>query len=129
MPNAAPDRHVEMSAWHRVEIDNKTGQAVESAEVPYGEEFKKETQKETLQATPQAGGSFSGSGDSGGSGAQSPGTLFIVNQGLEDTNQENVKPGNSRQAAKDVVKRQAGRPLTWLLAIFIAILIFGLTQM
>jgi len=42
-------RRVETSAWHRIEIDEKTGKAVEDPEVAYGEEFRREKRQETLK--------------------------------------------------------------------------------
>ncbi|MDB5182657.1 MAG: hypothetical protein JWO47_441 [Candidatus Saccharibacteria bacterium] len=39
-------RRVETSAWHRIEIDEKTGKPVEDPEVAYGEEFRREQAKE-----------------------------------------------------------------------------------
>jgi len=44
----ADGRRVETSAWHRIEIDEKTGKPVENPEVAYGEEFRRE-QREVLK--------------------------------------------------------------------------------
>lgn len=37
-----PDRRVETSAWHRIEIDTKTGKLVEKPSLEYGEEYYRE---------------------------------------------------------------------------------------
>jgi hypothetical protein len=43
---------VETSAWHRIEIDEKTGKPVENPEVAYGNEFKREQRQEIFSETP-----------------------------------------------------------------------------
>jgi len=43
------DRRVETSAWHRIEVDKKTGKAVEDPTVAYGEEFQNEQHQEQLR--------------------------------------------------------------------------------
>lgn len=45
----SPDRRVETSSWHRIEIDKKTGKAVENPELAYGEEFQREQHQEQLR--------------------------------------------------------------------------------
>jgi hypothetical protein len=45
----SPDRRVETSAWHRIEVDKKTGQAVKNPELAYGEEFQNEQHQEQLR--------------------------------------------------------------------------------
>lgn len=45
----SPDRRVETSSWHRIEVDKKTGKAVENPELAYGEEFQKEQHQEQLR--------------------------------------------------------------------------------
>lgn len=49
VPEIPSDRKVETSAWHRIEIDKKTGQAVENPTVLYGEEFQHEQHQEQLR--------------------------------------------------------------------------------
>lgn len=45
----APEGHrFESSAWHRIEVDNKTGHLVEQPSVSYGEAFQQEQQQERL---------------------------------------------------------------------------------
>lgn len=42
-----PDDHrLEQSAWHRIELDSKTGKVVESPTIAYGQEFKREQGRE-----------------------------------------------------------------------------------
>lgn len=45
----SPDTRVESSAWHRIEVDKKTGKAIEDPEVAYGEEFQNEQHQEQLR--------------------------------------------------------------------------------
>ncbi len=52
-----PDgRRVEMSSWHRIEVDAKTGKVVNNPEVEYGEEFRHEIQQEVLKGQRNRGG-------------------------------------------------------------------------
>lgn len=44
----APDRHIETSSWHAIEIDNRTGHAVEQPNIEYGQAFHQEQQAERL---------------------------------------------------------------------------------
>jgi len=41
------EHHLEHSAWHAIEVDNKTGHAVEAPVLTYGQEFKRELHQET----------------------------------------------------------------------------------
>ncbi len=83
-----PEGHrLETSAWHTIEVDAKTGKAVENPTFAYGEEYYRERAKETgPRATPtqkQAAGEVAlvaaslrdgtGAQASGGSGSQSTG--------------------------------------------------------
>jgi hypothetical protein len=43
----ARDHHVEQSSWHSIEVDNKTGRAVEEPSFSYGEAFQNEQKTET----------------------------------------------------------------------------------
>lgn len=43
----ARDHHIEQSTWHNIEVDNKTGKAVEEPTFSYGEAFKDEQRTET----------------------------------------------------------------------------------
>lgn len=43
-----PGRRVEVSAWHRIEIDTATGKTVENPTFEYGREFHREQQRESL---------------------------------------------------------------------------------
>ncbi len=40
------DHHIEQSTWHNIEVDNKTGQAVEQPGFDYGQEFLQEQKAE-----------------------------------------------------------------------------------
>lgn len=41
--------HIETSAWHSIEVDNKTGRAAENPLITYGEEFRHEQHQELLR--------------------------------------------------------------------------------
>ena len=45
----APNRRLETSAWHHIEIDKETGKPVENPSVAYGEEFQHEQHQERLR--------------------------------------------------------------------------------
>lgn len=49
LPELPSDRRVEASAWHRIEIDKKTGKAVEDPTLAYGKEFLHEQHAEQLR--------------------------------------------------------------------------------
>jgi len=42
----AKDHHIEQSTWHNIEVDNKTGRAVEEPTFSYGEAFRNEQRTE-----------------------------------------------------------------------------------
>ena len=42
----APERRVETSAWHRIEMDAKTGKVVDDPSLEYGQEYYRERQQE-----------------------------------------------------------------------------------
>lgn len=44
-----PDHKIESSAWHNIEVDKRTGKAVEDPTLVYGEEFKHEQHQEQLR--------------------------------------------------------------------------------
>ncbi len=48
-PDVRPDRRVETSAWHRIEVDKKTGRPVEDPTIAYGKEFTNEQHQEQLR--------------------------------------------------------------------------------
>lgn len=43
----ADDHHIETSAWHAYEVDNKTGKAVEQSSIEYGHEYYREKAHES----------------------------------------------------------------------------------
>jgi hypothetical protein len=49
-----PEHSLQRSAWHSIEIDNRTGKAVENPTFEYGEEFHRERAKESLPDADQA---------------------------------------------------------------------------
>ncbi len=120
-------RRIETSVWHRVEIDEKTGRAVENPELAYGEAFRREQQQERLareaaeaQTAVQVGYTVLKAG-------AVPGT---------DTAGQ-ITPGKSSNASADMpprlknkafIKQQLVRrtmdPVTWVTAAVIVVLLF-----
>ena len=45
-PEIPPNREVQSSVWHRIEVDKKTGRAVETPTLAYGEAFQQEQHQE-----------------------------------------------------------------------------------
>ena len=46
---AVPEgHHIEQSSWHAIEVDNKTGKAVENSAITYGKAFEQERHQEQL---------------------------------------------------------------------------------
>jgi hypothetical protein len=45
-PELPPDRQVQNSVWHRIELDSRTGRAVEAPTLAYGQAFKQEQHPE-----------------------------------------------------------------------------------
>lgn len=43
--------HIEQSSWHAIEVDNKTGKAVEESAITYGQAFEQERHQEQLHGT------------------------------------------------------------------------------
>jgi len=47
-PEVPEGHHIETSSWHHIEVDDKTGRAVENPSFAYGEAFQREQQHERL---------------------------------------------------------------------------------
>ncbi|MDQ3123376.1 MAG: hypothetical protein M3Q14_01680 [bacterium] len=123
------DRRVETSAWHRVEVDKKTGHAVENPSVEYGEEFRQEQKQERLQreaAEPQFAAQVGSTiintdtSDVQSSDSQSSQTkpqekskTKAMMEALSDTNY-----------VKDELKQRTMQPTTWLMAFGVVVLLF-----
>jgi len=144
----APDgRRVETSAWHRIEIDEKTGKAVSDPEVAYGEEFKRELRQEVKKDDAPASASGAGGGaavgvlgglaasasSSGGGSAPSTsdgtydtpaaGSLHVPGSKSEGDTHKHLNAGND-------LLRYASSPVTWGIAIVIvlALFVFGILR-
>ncbi|MDQ3065261.1 MAG: hypothetical protein M3Q36_03240 [bacterium] len=120
--------HIETSAWHRMEIDNKTGHTVEIPSVEYGEEFKQEQKQERLQRDipePVV--------------AAQVGTTIVNNNSdsIVDKKSQTDTADKLKSQAKsiaealsdtDYVKKElaqrATQPSTWLMSIGVVILLF-----
>lgn len=119
------DKRVETSAWHRYEVDKKTGKLIEQPEVAYGQEFLKETRQEKLQrevAEPQIA-------------AQAGQTVLHANDqtvakpAVQATTNTSVSPQSLSQSprasfAKNQIVRGTKSPLTWIVAFAIVVVLF-----
>ena len=133
------DRKVESSAWHRIEVDAKTGRPILDPEVAYGEEFKREQRQEVWKDRPGdtdtktsagiLGSLAAGALASGSSGT--PGENSVESdkndQALTVPYPEEIK--NTIHADNRLVK-YASSPLLWALAAGVVLLlfIFGLAR-
>lgn len=119
-------RRVELSSWHRIEIDQKTGKVINNPEVEYGEEFRHELQQETLRGQRGRGGAGASSaiqqGNMAASSQGSPGISahhlpVIANPTLpaiDEPAQAAVKPDNDDEPVD---------PLVWVIVgVFVVIL-------
>lgn len=121
---AAPEGHrYESSAWHRVEVDEKTGRAVEHPQAEYGQAFKGEQRSERLareaaqaQTAAQLAMTFAAANDT-----------VIQPAPLE---QVQSKPASQWQQAlqdTDYIKaqlvQQTTSPVTWAIAFTIVVLL------
>jgi hypothetical protein len=131
-------RRVETSAWHRIEVDAKTGKAVEDPEVAYGEEFKREKRQEVLrkdaaQTTGGATGVASQLGGLAASSASSPAASSSHGRfvpGRPPTPQDSPygkKPGGTTEQphASNEILRYASMPIIWITAIIIVVVLFA----
>lgn len=93
------DRRVEMSSWHRIEVDKKTGQIVENPSLEYGEEFKYEQKQERSPKdnTKQVGALPVGAVVSGAS-------TGFSDFGISDDNNQSSRPQSTK---KDHIKEIA----------------------
>ncbi len=129
--HAPNDRRVETSAWHRYEVDKKTGKLIQDPELAYGEEFKKEQKQELLLKKNHDQAIASTVGSTVLFGAS---TNTTTSQSNKQTDQKNKKQKPSlRKVLSDTnyIKQQLVRrtmnPLTWLIAflIFAFLLLVG----
>lgn len=123
------DRRVEMSAWHRIEVDAATGKAVESPEVAYGEEFKREQRQEQLHVQRQLEQDAAVAGHAVLMGMESSG------QDTQTASSAAPKPKTPRpsatqfwQANKSYIKQQLTKrttdTTTWLIALGVFVVLF-----
>ncbi|MBA2279533.1 hypothetical protein H0V99_03805 [Candidatus Saccharibacteria bacterium] len=118
-----PGHRVETSVWHRIEKDAKTGKVVENPELAYGKEFINEQRQERLQRE-----------------ALQPQIAFQVGQTVLQDNSmpaqsvtvspfKETKPKTPVQsllqnpAAQQVI-HYTTRPLTWVAALVVVVLLF-----
>lgn len=120
-------RRVEASAWHRIEVDEKTGRAVENPSLEYGEEFKLEQSQEKLaqeaakaQTAAQVGMTVISSGTE-----ESKDPLVPKNLAKSPSVSLITKDEFNKEAAaviRQVVKNTSS-PATWIAAFVIVILL------
>ena len=120
----AKDHHLEQSAWHNIEINNKTGRAAEQPSFTYGEAFKDEQKAEA--------NSF----DHDGAIATASGQLAVSSPILNSVNDADAAILNSSQSApytqssirdRDVLSRDNYNsidPVLWIILIVIIFAIF-----
>jgi len=120
---------VETSAWHRIEIDEKTGKPVENPNVEYGEEFKQEILREDRKggtASAPAAGAIGGLATSSAAVAASSEPSVYENAsetGLEVPRLQQP-PEHAHLSAGNEVLRHASNPRTWVVAAIIVIVLF-----
>ena len=132
---APKGRRVETSAWHRYEVDEATGKAVEDPGVAYGEEFKKEQRQELLRKKLDEKKVAASVGSavlfgSDGVQAQAPSAAQTA-QSAGKPNSSGTKrssPIKAILADKQYIKQQLVRrttdPVTWVTAVVIVVLLF-----
>jgi hypothetical protein len=59
-PELPPDRQIQNSVWHRIEVDKKTGRAVGTPTLAYGEAFQQEQHQEMPPPPADSAGTASG---------------------------------------------------------------------
>ncbi len=118
------DKRVETSAWHRYEVDKKTGKLIEQPEVAYGQEFLKETKQEKLQrdaAEPQVAVQVGQTVLH----ANKQGTAEPAVQSPTNTAAPTPSSQPSRASfAKSQIVRSTKSPLTWIVAFAIVVVLF-----
>lgn len=140
---------VEASAWHRIEIDKKTGKAVENPDVAYGEEFQHEQQEVLRENKKRRGGSAQSihGGGAGGGAAGHLGGLAASSYGAAGAAGQTGSSGSSQYPtdpsmgqtlpvtpiAEDHLKhlnagsellRHASSPVIWTIAVVIVLALF-----
>ena len=144
----AEGRHVETSAWHRIEIDEKTGKPAQNPEVAYGEEFRREQKQEVFSddtsddskeapAKAQKQSGRSTQQDAHQHVAQIGG-LAAASYTKEDQTYSETKPretglggmpsrSNKEQStAKNSILHYASMPIIWAIAVVIVVVLFVL---
>lgn len=121
----AKEKLVENSAWHRIELDPKTGRALEKPELEYGEEFARERSHEIFnEGKPD---------DSGGAAANIGGLATTFSMGEKASRQSSISAGAKTQAedhekqlkAGALLLRYASKPLIWAVAVILVVVLFA----
>lgn len=122
-------RRVETSAWHRIEVDEKTGHAVENPSVSYGEAYKKEKRQEKLASDAAKAQTAAQVGMTLLYGGTQPTPTPLAPQSAKPTAERRPAvtfAGVRRETAAAVrqVARNTTSPLTWTAALVIVVLLF-----
>ena len=115
---------VETSAWHRIEVDAKTGKVVENPSIEYGEEYKRERSHEIRTEDQNTGfgsaasrlGSFAATFGLGrDAGQNSPSQS--ANSTIEEQ-EKHLKTGAQ-------LLHYASKPLIWAVAVILVVVLFA----
>lgn len=121
---------VETSAWHRIEIDQKTGKPVENPSVAYGEEYRRERRKEILPDDHKKGTVSVPIQLLGGivsvplsADRKSHGEETSDKTAQQSTMQESNRTAQSSLLGNETL-RYVTNPLTWVIAAVVVVVLF-----
>lgn len=130
------DHRLETSAWHAIEIDNKTGRPVETPTFEYGHEYYRERAQEgtpALERNAAAGEvalvAASGAASAAGAPASSP---AVTPAYIPDASRQGSPPGGAREKAKSALSSvtksssSAGPIWPWVVALVVVIVLLAI---
>jgi hypothetical protein len=131
----AAGSRVETSAWHRIEVDEKTGKAVDNPEVAYGEEFKHEQRQEVKKDDPVSRVSMRPAKKAGMLGSlasssvapSSSMTSVVRDQHTNQSPSETPSAADStvqKAQTKSGISRYTSDPIIWIAAAAIVVVLF-----
>lgn len=120
---------VEMSAWHRIELDKKTGKVVDNPKVEYGEAFAREQRQEKLAKQAAKAQTAAQVGMALLMGGTHPSDKPLTT-GLKADNSSTASLGvdDIKQGTILAVKQIASytmSPFVWLIALAVVVLLFS----
>ncbi len=123
----APDgRRVETSVWHRYEVDTKTGKLAEEPTIEYGEEFSRELRQEKLQreaVEPQVAVQL-GQAVLHDDVLNTAQASLPASEPASKPEKASLREALAKHPVSKQLVRQTTRPLTWVLALVIVVLLF-----